>query len=401
MTKIGQTFLLFLLGGWAVSANAADFATTLMPPNGAIVAGGNVVLDLVAINPRSVEVEFEATQKLSGQLVTAGGSWTVDLLATGAAATAVAPGGFAVHRYALALPGEASGRAVLEVTQTGASPLRAVLDLAPRASAPSAETLTPLSELASSTRAIDSVINRTFAGRLVPNDPIYFIYGRGKHAAAKFQFSFNYRLATFDWGSDAHPQTSILQFGYTQRSLWDIDAHSSPFYDTSYMPEMSVDTLVNLPAKKAGWFTWIGLRTGVQHESNGRSGPDSRSLNTAYLRPMFAVGQLDSWHLVVLPEVFGYVSSLDENDRLKDYRGYGRLRMVFGKNNGPSLLFAGWMGKRFDHPTYQLDLAYPIRVSMLKLESFVVLQYFDGYGESLVSYDKKSNALRFGLELLR
>jgi outer membrane phospholipase A len=116
---------------------------------------------------------------------------------------------------------------------------------------------------------------------------------------------------------------------------------------------------------------------------------------------MFAVGPLDSWHLAVFPDVFGYISSLSENDRLKDYRGYGRLRMVFGKNNGPSLLFAGWTGKDFDHGSYQLDLAYPVRTTLLKFESFVLLQFFDGYGESLVSYDKKSRALRLGLEVLR
>ena len=208
-------------------------------------------------------------------------------------------------------------------------------------------------------------------------------------------------MAAVNWGEEASAKTSILQLGYTQRSLWDINAASSPFYDTSYMPELSVDTLATVPTKKLGWFTWIGWRTGVMHESNGRAGPDSRSLNTAYLRPMFAVGSLDSWHLVVLPEVFGYITSLSENDRLKDYRGYGRLRMVFGKNNGPSLLFAGWTGKNLDHGTCQLDLAYPIRSKLLKFESFVLLQYFDGYGESLVSYDKRSSALRFGLELLR
>src|SRR5207248_3105292 len=117
-----------------------------------------------------------------------------------------------------------------------------------------------------------------------------------------------------------------------QRSIWDIRAKSSPFYDTSYMPELSVETLASVPAKKLGWLTWIGWRAGLMHESNGRAGNDSRTLNTAYLRPMLAIGPLDSWHLAVFPDVFGYISSLSENDRLKDYRGYGRLRMVFRRS---------------------------------------------------------------------
>jgi outer membrane phospholipase A len=64
-------------------------------------------------------------------------------------------------------------------------------------------------------------------------------------------------------------------------------------------------------------------------------------------------------------------------------------------------LFAGWAGQGLRHATYQLDLAYPLRTKLLSFGSFVLLQYFHGYGESLVSYDRKSHALRLGLELLR
>ena len=60
--------------------------------------------------------------------------------------------------------------------------------------------------------------------------------------------------------------------GCSKSERWDIHASSSPFCDTSYMPEISVDTLATAPAQGTGWFTWIGLRTGVMHESNGRVG---------------------------------------------------------------------------------------------------------------------------------
>jgi len=143
-----------------------------MPPNGAVVAGGKVVIDLVAMNPGSVEVAFEPAPKLSGLLTTSTGSWPVELRTTGPAPTAVAPGAFAVHRYSLMLPLEAKGRAVLDVTQSRFAPLRTVLDLTTAPSGTANEPLTPLSELASSTKVIDTVINRTFAGRLTPNDPV-------------------------------------------------------------------------------------------------------------------------------------------------------------------------------------------------------------------------------------
>lgn len=34
------------------------------------------------------------------------------------------------------------------------------------------------------------------------------------------------------------------------------------------------------------------------------------------------------------------------------------------------LMFIGWTGKDFDHTTYQLDLAVPMRLRWLKLESY-------------------------------
>ncbi|MDB6095519.1 MAG: hypothetical protein JWM32_3081 [Verrucomicrobia bacterium] len=385
------------------SAFATNVALTLMPPDSAVASGSEVTLDLIALNPAPNEIPFMVGASLAGRLATASGSWSVELRATHAAPTSVAAGSFAVCHYIVVIPREASGRAVIEVEVKpgGVAPLRAVLEVEPETTPVRQPSATPLAQLGSSTRAIDAVMNRTFAGRLAPNDPIYFIYGGGKNAAAKFQFSFNYRLATFSWGADGHERALNLQLGYTQRSLWDIDAHSSPFYDTSYMPELSVEALATVPEKSSSWFTWIGVRSGVLHESNGQVGDDSRSLNIFYVRPMFALGPLDSWHLGVGPDFWTYITSLDENKDLKNYRGYGRLRMIFGKTNGPSLLFAGWAGQHFEHVTYQLDLTYPLRTKLLDFESFLLVQYFDGYGESLRAYDKKSQTLRVGLELLR
>jgi phospholipase A1 len=393
--------LLLFAAGAIVPGYGADVALTIMPPTEQVASGSEISVDLVAMNPGATPVFFEARTALAGRLISPAGSWPVELRATTVAAVEVAPGSFSSRRYKLLLPAGVTGQAVLQVEQAGGGALRTVLDVTTSPLKGTHTAKTALSQLASSTKAIDAVLNRTFAGRLGPNEPIYFIYGDGENSAAKFQFSFNYRLATFNWGPEANRKTSNLQLGYTQRSLWDIDASSSPFYDTSYMPELSVDTLASAPAQGPGLFTWIGLRVGGMHESNGRAGADSRSLNTLYVRPMFAIGPLDSWHLVVFPDISAYLTSMVENENLDDYRGYGRLRMVFGKNNGPSLLFAGWAGKDFDHVSYQLDLSYPIRTKLFNFESFLLLQYFNGYGESLVSFNKKSHALRFGLGLLR
>jgi outer membrane phospholipase A len=234
----------------------------------------------------------------------------------------------------------------------------------------------------------------------MPNQPVYFIYGTGDQSA-KFQFSFDYRLATLDWGKPDKEKVSTLRFGYTQRSLWDINGASSPFYDTSYIPEFVITTDAVVPKETSHWFTWIGWRGGYQHESNGRSGSDSRSINTVYLRPRFLLGSPDSWFLVVLPEIYTYVGGVSDNPSIKEYRGYGRLKLYFGHGNGPTLMFTGWAGSGFEHGSMQFDFTYPFHSHWLNIEAYLMAQYFNGYGESLLSYDKKSDALRFGIGLVR
>ena len=67
---------------------------------------------------------------------------------------------------------------------------------------------------------------------------MYYLYGYGDQAA-KFQLSFKYLLFAEDtWLAQQIPLMGNLTVAYTQRTLWDIDGDSSPFYDTSYMPEI-------------------------------------------------------------------------------------------------------------------------------------------------------------------
>jgi outer membrane phospholipase A len=235
----------------------------------------------------------------------------------------------------------------------------------------------------------------------MPNQPIYFLYGGGADQAVKFQFSFDYRLATLQPGKAKQSPLSSLRLGYTQRSLWDIQARSSPFYDTSYMPEIVFVTESPVPAESPSWLTWMGFRAGYQHESNGQDGDDSRSMNRAYVRARFILGSLRSWYVVMLPEIHAYVGGVGANPQIKDYRGHGRLQLYLGHSDHFTLRLNAWAGKDFDHPSYQLDLTYPIRLRWLNFESFLHIQYFDGYGESLRAYDQKTSAMRMGVALVR
>ena len=68
---------------------------------------------------------------------------------------------------------------------------------------------------------------------------------------------------------DKVPVLRGLYVGFTQRSLWDIDADSSPFFDTSYMPELMYESQSYLDLGKTGGFQFLGFQAGLRHESNG------------------------------------------------------------------------------------------------------------------------------------
>jgi phospholipase A1/A2 len=198
------------------------------------------------------------------------------------------------------------------------------------------------------------------------------------------------------------PALSGLHIGFTQRSLWDIEADSSPFFDTSYMPELIYESEANLDLGSRGGFKWMGYQIGVKHESNGRDGPNSRSLNTAYARAGLAFGRFDGWNVIVVPRLHAYVGDLSDNPDMADYRGYGDLQVVVGRNDYFALSFAGRLGAERGRGAMQWDLTVPLRIDrMFNFATYLMVQYWNGYGESLRTYDVKNESVRAGFSLVR
>lgn len=375
-------------------------------PTAAATAGRSTAVDLIALNPGDVDASLSPPSTLAARLMVDSRSWPVELRARADGLDphlAVAPHGFATFRYTFTSPPRAIGTAILEARLPDGTVIHGVLDLAPAAAARSADPARPPTQkpplnLVRAEPAA-SVIQRTFAQRLAPHEPIYFIYGPDA-PGAKFQFSFKYRLLQFtELTSQSRSRT--LQFAFTQRSLWDLTAESSPFYDTSYMPEIFLESLAPRPEDRDTWFTWLGYQAGFKHESNGRDGAVSRSLNLLQFRTAFSFGDLEGWHLLVVPEVWAYVAGLGDNPDLKDYRGYGDLRLVLGRNDGPSLMATLWAGRDLQHRSMQLDLTLPVRTKLLDFETYLLIQYFNGYGESLLHYNESSESVRAGISLVR
>jgi len=395
----------------ALTAGAAEstLVRSVVAPERA-PAGATIEVKIVALNSSQEDATVNLPAEIEARLGSSGQRPGVILRAKDSVADdqRIGPGKFAMRRYELTLPSDASaglsaldvpawGRAALEIALADESEAREQTEAAGVTKADEPATRRPPTNLVRAPAAAG--IRRMFADRLAPHEPIYFVYGADA-PAAKFQVSFKYKLLDF---RDVAPQrmARTLHLAYTQRSLWDLGGVSSPFYDTSYMPELMYEALAPRPEDSERWFTWLGVQAAFKHESNGRDGPVSRSLNVVYARPVFAFGDLDRWHLLVIPEVFAYVGTLEDNTDIEEYRGHGRLSLVLGRNDGPSLMATLWAGDEFQHGTVQLDLTVPIRTRLLDFETYLLVQYFNGYGESLLSYDEEVETVRAGISLVR
>ncbi|HEU5079429.1 MAG TPA: phospholipase A [Opitutaceae bacterium] len=248
-------------------------------------------------------------------------------------------------------------------------------------------------------RAAASRIERSFRDHFAPHEPVYFLYGT-KAPAAKFQLSFKYRIFG-DSPGDLDTTRNSLQFGYTQRSLWDLEGNSSPFYDTSYMPELFYEYLTPEPPEGSGKITFLGVQAGYGHESNGREALNSRSINMIFIRPSVALGHIGGWRVILIPKFFTYVSDLSDNRDIRKYRGFGEARLILGKNEGPQFSTSFIVGSGWEHRTLQFDFSMPVRFHAGDFATYFLVQYFNGYSESLLRYQEKTSVLRAGFCFVR
>ncbi len=245
--------------------------------------------------------------------------------------------------------------------------------------------------LATAPSAFDS-----FRNSISTYEPIYFDIGAKDGTNARFQLSFKYRLFTPD--DSANPGfLDHLYLGYTQTALWDLEGESKPFIDTTYNPSLfwQKDKIWAEPQNAF----YIGLAGGVEHKSNGKSGDDSRSLNDFFLEPKFNYRFDGGSTLTFSPRVKSYFSQR-QNDDYADYAGHVDWKLRWAQDNGLVLTGLYQQGKK-GRNAMQLEAAWPLKRTFLNMNGYVHLQYFRGYGETLLGYQHKSpGQVRLGLALV-
>ncbi|HET7125755.1 MAG TPA: phospholipase A [Lysobacter sp.] len=205
---------------------------------------------------------------------------------------------------------------------------------------------------------------------------------------AKFQLSFKTKAFENVFGDNGD-----IWMAYTQGSHWQVyDAGDSrPFRETNYEPEVLL--VFRNSYSLLGWKGRMAA-VGLNHQSNGRADPLSRSWN----RVMFNVGlDRDNWSVMLRPWYRIPEGSNDDNPDIEDYMGRGDVTVVrvAGDNEFSLMARHSLRGGDRSHGALQFDWGFPITRQLRGH-----LQVFDGYGESMIDYNHKATYVGFGVSLL-
>lgn len=223
------------------------------------------------------------------------------------------------------------------------------------------------------------------APRLEFGDPDY----TNKDVESQFQVSLKVPLAV-----DLFDNRVDIYGAYTNRSFWQVynGTWSEPFRETNHEPEVWAQF-------RNSWsvfgFTNSVNTVGLAHQSNGLSDPSSRSWNRVYATFVF---ERRHWALIFKP--WWWVSESSDgsdNPDIDDYMGHGEFRAAYA-NHGH--VFSGMLRNQlesgFDRGALELSWSFPV-FDYPYLRGYV--QYFYGYGESLIDYDQKVNRIGIGISV--
>jgi phospholipase A1 len=195
--------------------------------------------------------------------------------------------------------------------------------------------------------------------------------------------------ATIDWMGF---KTFRLWGAYTQQSHWQVfnTRNSSPFRETNYEPEL----IATFGTGNENGLKLVNIA--LEHQSNGRPLPQSRSWNRMYVQGGWEFNNSTS----VLARTWWRIPEKavrDDNPDILDY--VGRADMVLrweptSKSQSVALLWRNNLRLANNRGYMQLDWSTPFSLGNA---ARLYIQLGTGYGESLIDYNQKQTTFGIGV----
>lgn len=213
------------------------------------------------------------------------------------------------------------------------------------------------------------------------------------NAEAKYQLSLKFPLYRTSENTDG------VYFGFTLVSFWQLynSEVSKPFRETNYEPEIFYQWESD--------YSLLGVnfnmvQVGFNHQSNGQSELRSRSWNRVTATAVFSTENnfyyLKTWYRVPEDDKIDELDPTgDDNPDILDF--VGRAEIGLGRqfdNFNVFLKVRNNLKFSENRGSIEANLTYPIN------DRFnVMLQYFNGYGDSLVDYNRSQERIGLGVQL--
>ena len=182
------------------------------------------------------------------------------------------------------------------------------------------------------------------------------------------------------------PRNHTLALTYTQKSFWDIYKKSSPFAENNYNPGL----VTTKPITHNGTLRGVAAFA-FEHESNGKDSLDNRSCNYFVLSGVYFFNSLFSAQIKVWD---GWLS--DENkDLFSKYKGHGLVAINYRSRND-KIWCSAVIYPRDGFKSFNTQMEININPSR-KTNQYLFLQWYNGYGESLLEYNQYTSMVRVGI----
>ena len=172
-----------------------------------------------------------------------------------------------------------------------------------------------------------------------------------------------------------------LNISFTLKAFWQLYTEDPWIRETNYNPQVFVTYKYN-----DNW----SFATIVDHESNGRGGIYERYWDRLILSSQYKNKYFDL-KMSVWPLVRNYYTTSQTNEQIQDYLGYENIT-------------AAYKIGLFESKVSIQNIEHPDKIQFIFTQSYrfykdfgIYLQYFRGYGESLIEYNHFTQAFGIGI----
>jgi len=215
----------------------------------------------------------------------------------------------------------------------------------------------------------------------------YFIGGtpigdkiKASNSNVKFQLSISQKLTRSNLPFDTY-----LFIQYTQKNIWNVLEKSLPMRDMNFNPGIGLGHLIIVKNRYIG----KGILM-LEHESNGRNDLTSRSWN----KISFGANILLTKKIEAQMKLWIPIIDSDNNRDILKYNGLGHIGINYRALNKRFCagLLVTWRTQSFNFNT-QWEVSYKVNNNE---NQYFFLQYYNGYGENLLDYNRYKSILRIG-----